>query len=295
MNVHDAPIGMFDSGLGGLSVALEVRRRLPAERLLYAADSRFCPYGSRSPEEIHWRSRLIAGALVERGIKLLIVACNTASAYAIEDLRERFAIPIIGMEPAVKPAVEASRNKRIGVLATPRTAASDRLQRLIERYAQNAYVHAVPAPGLVELVESGTTDSAQTRTMLGPLIGPLVEDGVDTIVLGCTHYPFLRDAIQNLAGDSMTLIDSGEAIARRTSAVLDEIDAHAERERTGGLDILTTGEPAQVAAVVSRLLSEIVAVEHLDLADVSGDYDPPAADSAARAEKSWAISSSAGA
>ena len=265
MNVQDTPIGIFDSGLGGLSVALEVRRRLPAERLLYAADSRFCPYGTRTPEEIRWRSLLVAEALAERGAKLLIVACNTATAYALEALRATFSIPIIGMEPAVKPAVELSRNGRIGVLATPRTASSERLRLLIERYAATQDVRPVPAPGLVELVETGATDPAVARSAVAPLLEPLLRDGVDTLVLGCTHYPFLRTAIAAVAGEGITLVDSGDAIARRASALLDLHDAHARHGHPGGLELLTTGDVDQVGAVAARLLAEIVTVSHLPL------------------------------
>jgi glutamate racemase len=276
MNVHDAPIGIFDSGLGGLSVAIEVRRLLPRERLLYAADSLFCPYGNRTPEEICWRTLTVADALVKRGVKALIVACNTATAFALEELRARFVIPIIGLEPAVKPAIELSLNGRIGVLATPRTAASARLHRLIERYAAGRKVLVVSGHGLVELVEAGITDESVIREAVRPLIEPLIEMGVDTLVLGCTHYPFLRRAISDIAGDGLALVDSGEAIARRAAAVLDLQNVHASNGIPGGLEILTTGDVETVSMIATRLLGELVAAKRLTL-PTSVDDQPPAA------------------
>jgi glutamate racemase len=276
MNVHDAPIGIFDSGLGGLSVAIEVRRLLPRERLLYAADSLFCPYGNRTPEEIRWRSRTVADALVERGAKVLIVACNTATAFALDELRARFEIPIIGLEPAVKPAIELSQSGRIGVLATPRTSASARLHRLIERYATGQDVFIVPGHGLVELVEAGIIDETVIQDAVRPLIEPLIEEGVDTLVLGCTHYPFLRRAISDVAGSGLTLVDSGEAIARRTAAVLDLQNGHASNGIPGGLELLTTGDVETVSMIATRLLGEPVAAKRLAL-PTALDGQPPAA------------------
>ncbi|MCC6793020.1 MAG: glutamate racemase [Thermomicrobiales bacterium] len=271
MNVQNQPVGIFDSGLGGLSVAIEVKRRLPNERLVYAADNRFCPYGSRTVDEIRWRTLLMAGALIDRGVKLLIVACNTATAVVLEELRARFSVPIIGLEPAVKPAIERSRNARIGVLATPRTAASERLERLIHRYAEHRDVYVVPGHGLVELVESGATDEPETHDALRTLIGPLIDAGVDTLVLGCTHYPFLAPAIRAIAGERLTLVDSGEAIARRAAQVLRDDDLGAGGSTPGGFELITTGEPGRVSQVASRLLGERVDAEWLPLPlDVAG-------------------------
>jgi glutamate racemase len=265
MNVQ-APIGIFDSGLGGLSVAREVRRSLPHETLLYVADHRFCPYGSRSEDEIRWRSLLVAEALVEAGAKLLIIACNTATAAALEALRERFHIPIIGLEPAIKPAAALSRSRKIGVLATPRTAASERLGRLIARYAVDGVeVEIVPAPGLVELVEAGATESPAAIELVGGYVGPLLEAGVDTIVLGCTHYPFLRPVIEAVTHGRIACIDSCEAIARRTAELLTLHEMGAIRGG-GSLEILTTGEIGPVAEIADRLLGHPVRVRHLELA-----------------------------
>ena len=261
MTGHPAPIGVFDSGLGGLSVALELRHLLPAERLLYAADNAFCPYGSRPAEEIRWRSLLMTNELVERGAKLLVVACNTACAVALEEMRERLPVPIVGMEPAVKPALAHTKTGKLAVLATPRTAGSDRLRRLIERYGRGYEVFPVPAPGLVELVEGGEMEGEAVEGLLADLLGPPLAAGVDTVVLGCTHYPFLRPATERVVGPGVAVIDSGAAIARRTRDILHERAMEQRNPGAGGLRLLTTGDPVAVAAVAGRLVGHPVAVE----------------------------------
>jgi glutamate racemase len=215
-----APIGIFDSGLGGLSVLREVRQQLPAEDVVYYADNAYFPYGSRTAEEIQSRSEAIAAALLAQNAKIIVVACNTASSVAISHLRERFDLPFIGLEPAVKPAVQLTRSGKVAVLATPRTVTGERLRRLIHAYAREVEVFTVPAPGLVELVETGTLSGDQVQLALRPLLEPLLARGVDTVVLGCTHYPFLRREIETFVGPEIAVIDSGAAIARRTREVL---------------------------------------------------------------------------
>lgn len=251
--------------MGGLSVAIEIERALPNEHLLYAADSRFCPYGSRSEEEIRWRSLLIAQALVERGAKILVIACNTATAFALEALRTNFTIPIIGLEPALKPAVAMSRRGKVGVLATPRTAGSARLQRLIDLYGRESSIFVVPAPGFVELVEEFSTDCNEIDRLVSNTVAPLIAEEVDSVVLGCTHYPFLRRAIQQAMGSDVTLVDSGAAIARRIKTVLAAENELAEMEIPGSLEVLTTGDADSVAPVAAKLLGREVSVRTLDL------------------------------
>ena len=260
MNVQHAPIGVFDSGLGGLSVLLELRRLLPAEDLLYAADSAHCPYGSRPPAAILARGRAVAAALVARGAKLLVVACNTATAVALPALRADWpGLPIVGMVPAVKPAAAASRSGRIGVLATPLTIDSQALAALIRDHAAGAEVVLLPAPGLADLVERGHLAGPRVDALLRPLLAPLPARGIDTLVLGCTHYPFLRHAIADLLGPGVTLIDSSQAVARRARDLLDAAGARSQRRPPGSLTLLTSGEPEAVAAVASRLLATPVA------------------------------------
>ena len=264
MNVHSSPIGVFDSGLGGLSVLREVRAVLPAEDLVYYADCAHCPYGKQSPEAILARSLAITDALVERGAKVVVVACNTASSVALAAVRAAFpGVPIVGLVPAVKPAVAATRSGRIGVLATPRTVAGDLLAALIREHAGATEVHLVPAPGLVDLVETGETTGPKVEAALRPLLAPLRARGVDTLVLGCTHYPFLRTAIRGVVGPEMALVDSGEAIARRTREVLDAHGQRRDRDRVGSLTLLTSGDAEEGGTVASRLLGEPVEVTRL--------------------------------
>ncbi len=232
----------------------DVRALLPHEDILYFADSAYCPYGIRAPEEIRERSLAITAELVRRGIKLLVVACNTACSVALTDLRAHFTLPIIGLEPAVKPAAHLTRTGRIAVLATPRTVAGHRLANLIRDHAGNAEVYSIPAPGLVELVEAGQTSGPTVEHILHPLLDPLVAIDVDTVVLGCTHYPFLRTTIEHLTGPEIRVIDSGAAIARRTRDVLARDQLARSDSARGEFHLLTTGDVDHVGTVSSRLL-----------------------------------------
>lgn len=258
-------IGMFDSGLGGLSVLQEVRAILGSEDILYYADSAYCPYGQRTAAEIIARSALITGALVQRGAKIIVVACNTATSVALDGLRASTNVPIVGMVPAVKPAAATSHGGHIGVLATPRTASGEMLADLIETHAADVKVTTVSAPGLADLVEAGQTSGHQVETMLRPLLDPLVSAGIDTLVLGCTHYPFLRETISGLLGPDIEIIDSGAAVARRTQSVLYEHGLLRQMAGDGDLRLLTSGDPTIVAGVAARLLGEALVVERVAL------------------------------
>lgn len=257
-----APVAVFDSGMGGLWVLREVRALLPAEDLLYLADSAFCPYGPRAADEVRARSVAIGRWLQERGAKVLVVACNTASGAALEALREALAIPVVGMEPAVKPAVRDTASGRVGVLATEGTLASGRFARLLRDHAAGVEVVARPGTGLVELVEDGDFDGPGVRAALEPVLAPFRERGVDTVVLGCTHYPFLREAISGMLGEGVRLVDSAPAIARQTRRVLEERGLLAEGGE-GRVRVLTTGDLSEVAPVVERLWGEPVPVERV--------------------------------
>lgn len=255
----DHPVGVFDSGLGGLSVLRDLRRRLPHEDYIYFADNAWCPYGLRPPEEIVQRSETVVGGLIAAGAKTIVIACNTASAMAIFALRERFPdVPLIGLEPAVKPAVERTRTGAVGVLATPRTVAGERLRWLIETYAGGVTVHRVAAAGLVELVEAGTLTGPEVDATLAPLLDPMIAANVDHVVLGCTHYPFLREAIERYVGPGVGVIDSGLAIARRLEVVLAERDLLRAPSRPGRVRMATSGDPATVGAVAARLFGEAI-------------------------------------
>lgn len=255
-----APIAVFDSGVGGLSVLRAIRDRMPHEPLVYVADSGFSPYGDRDVAFIRARAFDIVGALVRRGAKSVVIACNTATVVAAVDLRREYTLPIIALEPAIKPAVERSTSHVIGVLATSRTLESAAVARLCAEYGGSTRIVLQPCPGLVEAVERGQVDSAPTTALLERyLAGPLTA-GADTLVLGCTHYAFLRDRIQAIAGPAVTLLDSADAVARQTERRL----PFACTQRPGGGDsFFTTGDVAEARVRIAALWGAAVEVAPL--------------------------------
>lgn len=255
-----APIGFFDSGVGGLSVMREVRLLLPAEDFLYFADSAFCPYGVKPAETIIARSLAICDFLMEKEVKLVVVACNTASIAALDVLREHYSLPIVGIEPAVKPAAAATKNGRIGVLATGLTLAGRRFNTLVEKFGDGVHVYTVPCPGLVELVESGEKEGPEIEALLGCFLKPLLEKGIDTVVLGCTHYPFIRPALEALAGPDVHVIDTGKAVARQVVRVLEQYELADPGVEPGREFFFTSGNPGKVGAVVKILWGDPEAV-----------------------------------
>lgn len=258
------PVGVYDSGMGGLSVLREIRALLPAEDLVYLADSAYCPYGGRSLDEIRERALAIGRFLVEHDAKAIVVACNTASGASLEALRATLDVPIVGMEPAVKPAASTTRNGRVGVLTTEATLRSERFDRLMASYASGIEVTLQPGYGFVEAVEAGELDGSATERVVERAVAPLVSAGVDTVVLGCTHYPFLRPVLARLLGPEVEIIDTGAAVARQLRRVLERDDALAGG-RAGSVRIFTTGEPAAVGPVVARLWDEPGSVERVTL------------------------------
>ncbi|WP_314409613.1 glutamate racemase [Pseudomonas kuykendallii] len=256
-----APVGVFDSGVGGISVLREIRARLPAESLLYVADSGHVPYGEKSPEFIRERSRRISEFLLARGAKALVLACNTATVAAVADLRERYPdLPIVGMEPAVKPAARATRSGVVGVLATSGTLKSAKFAALLDRFATDVRVVTQPCPGLVELIEAGELQGEATRALLSRYVEPLLAEGCDTLILGCTHYPFLRPLLAQLLPPSVALVDTGEAVARRLEHLLDE---HGLRRAEGAASarFFTSGDPVRLEALLPVLWGERSEVE----------------------------------
>ncbi len=275
MTIAAQPIGMFDSGLGGLSVYREIRQHLPAEDVIYYADSAFCPYGTRTPQEIRNRCYGITQLLIERGAKIIVVACNTATSMAIDFLRASFPqIAFVGLEPAVKPAAAVTRSGRVGVLATPRTVKGERLRWLIETHASGVEVRTTPGNGLVELVESGTLEGPDVLRTIQPMLDPMLDAGVDAVVLGCTHYPFLRGAIQAYVGPDVNVIDSGAAIARRVSAMLDVQQMHTPSGEPGVIDILTSAEAEGISRVAIQLLEEPVGATRIPVNEYSSEDAP---------------------
>jgi len=254
-------IGVFDSGVGGLSVLREIWAQLPDESTLYFADTAHCPYGSRSAEEICDLAVRITDFLVQRGAQVVVVACNTASAAALHHLRERFSVPIVGMEPAVKPAAERTRVGKVGVMATPVTFQGELFARLLERYANGVEVLTQVCPGLVQQVEAGKLDDPETDRLLRLYLEPMVEAGVDSLVLGCTHYPFLREAIARIVGPHVDIIDPAPAVARQTARVLEQHGLRAV-ERGPALRLFyTSGDPRAFEDIAGRLLGVPVHAE----------------------------------
>lgn len=250
------PIGVFDSGVGGISVLRHIRALLPHEDLLYFADSRYAPYGNKSQEFIRERSFYLADFLIEKGAKALVVACNTATAAAINALRERYSIPIIGMEPAVKPAAAATKTGVIGVLATVGTLKSAQFAALLENYGQGVKVVTEGCPGLVECIERGELESPEARKLLEGYLKPLLNADADTIVLGCTHYPFVRPLIEGIVGPKIALIDTGAAVARQLQKRLAESGLFTESKESGRVRFWSNGSSGDVEKVVLRLWGE---------------------------------------
>jgi glutamate racemase len=247
------PIGVFDSGVGGLSVLHEIRRALPGEDLLYVADSAHAPYGDKAQQFIESRSIAISEFLVRRNAKAIVVACNTATGAAITTLRSRFSVPIIAMEPAVKPAAAHTQSGVIGVLATSRTLASDNFVRLFARYGADVEIVGQACPGLVEQVEAGDLSGIKTRMLLERYVLPLLERKADTIVLGCTHYPFLAPLIQEIAGSKVAVIDSAAAVARQLHRRLEVDNLLADQAGDSSECFWTSGEPDKAKPLVSQL------------------------------------------
>lgn len=262
MSSSEAAVGIFDSGVGGLSVMREIHALLPAEDLLYVADSAYAPYGPRPAEFIRARATSLTRFLVEQGAKAVVVACNTATAAAVAELRQRFSVPIIAMEPAVKPAVAASRSGIIGVLATEGTLKSAQFAALLARFAGDVQVVTQPCNGLVEQVERGALADPRTLALLRRYTAPLLAAGADTIILGCTHYPFLRTAIAQVVGDGPRLIDTGAAVARELRRRLQQQDL-LSRRGAGGERFWTSGDPHRLGPVMSGLWGTPVRLQAL--------------------------------
>jgi glutamate racemase len=249
---HDS-IGVFDSGVGGVSVLLEIQRQLPAEELIYVADTAHAPYGDKPTEDIQARAFHIVESLLDHHVKAIVVACNTATGVAVEALRARWSLPFVAIEPAVKPAAAATKTGVVGVLATRQTIASPRFSRLAETWAHGARILAQPCPGLVEQIERGELATRKTRELIESFVRPLVEQGADTLVLGCTHYPFVQPLIAAVAGPGVTVINPAAAVARELRRRLTESNLLAPETQTGVTRYRTSGPPQQLAAMLATL------------------------------------------
>lgn len=248
-------IGIFDSGVGGLSVLKEIRRLIPQARLFYIADQAHVPYGKRGLDEIRNLSFAITRFLIDQGAAIVVVACNTASAAALQELREEFPDTLfVGMEPAVKPATQHTHNGVVGVLATPATFQGRLYNTLVERFAQDVRILTDTLPGLVEEIEAGRLESLETRRILETAIRPMVADGADTLVLGCTHFPFVLPLIREVAGSSVEVIDPAPAIARRTEYLAREHSLPTDDSNLTQLIFATTGDASRFSQTIHELL-----------------------------------------
>jgi glutamate racemase len=251
------PIGVFDSGVGGLSVLREIRKLLPAQPVIYIGDQAHVPYGARSLEEVRQFSRSVAEFLLKQGAGLIVVACNTASAAALHSLRDEFPqIPFVGMEPAVKPAAEQTHTGVVGVLATVATFQGALYASVVERFAHGVTVLQDPCPGLVSQIEKGNLDGAETRAILERALNPMLEKGIDTVVMGCTHYPFVIPLIQQITGPAVRVIDPAPAVARQTRRMLES--HHLLAESISNIEPLfyTSGDPSEFSGMIHQLLGE---------------------------------------
>jgi glutamate racemase len=258
------PIGIFDSGVGGLSVLRAVRAQFPREDIFYLADQVHVPYGPRPLAEVSRFSEAVTRFLLAQGAKLIVVACNTASAAALHYLRETFPdVPFVGMEPAVKPAAETTETGVVGVLATPATFQGELYASVVERFANGVMLLQNTCAGLVEQIEAGNLEGKETAIILEGAIKPMLAAKIDTIVLGCTHYPFVIPLIEEIAGPGVRVIDPAPAIARQVGRLLDKHNLHIPEERPGRVTLLTTGEVEKLEDFVAqvRLFQETDKVE----------------------------------
>ena len=240
MVANHNPVGVFDSGVGGLSVLHALRQELPHEHFLYVGDSGSAPYGDRPAAFVMERARTITEFLVSKGAKAIVVACNTATAIAVESLRARFAVPIVAIEPAVKPAASRTRSRVVGVLATSGTVSSPNMAKLVANYGSDVAFVVQPCPGLADQVEKGELASDETRALVTRYVRPIIDKGGDIVVLGCTHYPFLRPLIQEVAGPAVDVIDPAGPVARARSPADWSIASLADLGHSG---IAFVGQP----------------------------------------------------
>ena len=264
----DSPIGIFDSGVGGLSVLRAVRERMPNEAVLYFGDQGHIPYGPRPMEQIRRFSEAITNFLLEKHAKIIVVACNTASAAALKYLREKFPnVQFVGMEPAVKPAAEYTRTGKVGVLATPATFQGELYASVVGRFANGVEIFQNTCDGLVQQVEQGNLGGSETRRILNDALTPMLEQNIDTVVLGCTHYPFVIPLIQEIVGEKVRVIDPAPAVARQVERLLEAGGKKSQTLARERIQLITSGNPAALQSLLPKLLGEggeIIRADWLD-------------------------------
>ncbi|MFZ5857434.1 MAG: glutamate racemase [Chloroflexota bacterium] len=263
-NTFSNPIGVFDSGVGGLSVLRAMRQLMPAENVIFFGDQGHVPYGPRPLEEVRAFSEGITRWLLDEGAKLIVVACNTASAAALTYLRETFPdVKFVGMEPAVKPAAEGTRSRVVGVLATPATFQGALYASVVERFANGVDILQDTCPGLVQEIEKGNLEGEETRRILESALLPMLEKNVDTVVLGCTHYPFVIPLIERIVGESVRVIDPAPSVAKQAERLLEANGTRNLSTSRGRVEYYTSGDAAAVESLLPKLLGESGKVEQL--------------------------------
>ena len=261
----NSPIGIFDSGVGGISVLRAMRKQMPEESILYFGDQAHVPYGSRSLEQIQNFSEAITRFLLEQGAKIIVVACNTASAAALRYLRGRFPdVKFVGMEPAVKPAAEHTQTGRVGVLATPATFQGALYASVVERFANGVELFQETCPGLVQQIEQGNLVGEETRKILEDALLPMLEKNIDSVVLGCTHYPFVIPLIQQIVGDDVRVIDPAPAVAKQTGRLIQENEMRNNSGAKGAVNFYTSGDPDVLKSLLPMLMGEAGEVQRVE-------------------------------
>ncbi len=249
------PIGIYDSGVGGLSVLREVRGLLPAEDLIYVGDQAHVPYGLRDMQEIQQLTKGVTRFLLDQDCKLIVIACNTASAAGLNLMREKYPqVPFVGMEPAVKPAAEQTHSGKVGVLATPTTFSGQLYASVVERFAHDVQLFTSTSPGLVAQIEKGNLDTPKTRKILEQALLPMLQKGVDTLVMGCTHYPFVIPAIERITAGKARVIDPAPAVARQVQRVLGQQNLLNAAAQPGKARFFTSGDPRHFSGLIRQLI-----------------------------------------
>lgn len=260
--ISSNPIGIFDSGVGGLSVLREIRSLMPNETIIYFGDQIHVPYGARSMEQIQNFSEGITKFLLKHNSKIIVVACNTASAAALKYLREKFPdVQFVGMEPAVKPAAEKTQTKKVGVLATPTTFQGALYASVVERFASDVEIFQNTCSGLVNQIEAGEVDSEKTKKILEDALLPMLEKNIDTVVLGCTHYPFVIPLIEKIVGENVRVIDPAPAVAKQVERLLEARKLRNLTNENGEVVFFTSGDVKSTENVVSKLINEKVEIK----------------------------------
>lgn len=251
MKSNNNPIGIFDSGIGGTSIWKEIHQLLPNENTIYLADSKNAPYGQKSKEEITALSIKNTELLLEMGAKMIVVACNTATTNSIKELRSKYNVPFIGIEPAIKPAASNSKTQTIGILATKGTLSSELFSTAVAKYENTKIIEQI-GHGLVPLIENGKIDSAEMNKLLHSYLKPMIEADIDYLVLGCSHYPYLIPQIKKILPEHIKIIDSGEAVARQTQKVLEETVGINNSETKGNCVFFTNSNPKVLKDILNN-------------------------------------------